>query len=83
MSHMGMKHKVWLRVEWTKNSYNGKDVDPLISPNLDEVEKLKQWCRENVGANGWNYYGLNRLNPCEFRFKRSEDLLAFKLRFGL
>jgi hypothetical protein len=78
-----MTYKVWLKVEWTKNSWTGKDQMPIITPSVAEIEKLKDWCREKVGANGWNYYGYYRIKPCEFRFKRSEDLLAFKLTFGL
>lgn len=47
------------------------------------VEKYKTWCKENVGANNWNYYGIYRKTPLRIRFKRSEDLLAFKLTHNL
>lgn len=47
------------------------------------LNEYKQWCKEKVGANGWNYFGQYRNIPYEFRFKKAEDLLAFKLTFGV
>ncbi len=47
------------------------------------IELYKDWCKECVGANNWNYYGFEKKTPCKFRFKNEGDLLAFKLRFGL
>ena len=82
MSRMGMKHRVWLKIERSVNPYNG-NTGGVITPSVKQINELIEWCKENVGANGWNYYGLYREKPCEFRFKRGEDLLAFKLRFGL
>jgi hypothetical protein len=55
----------------------------VIKPDWKEIEVYKNWCKEHVGANNWNYYGEYRTIQYEFRFKNSEDLLAFKLRFGL
>lgn len=46
-----------------------------------KLHKYKEWCKKNVGANNWNYYGQHKRVPCEFRFKRGEDALAFSLRF--
>ena len=48
-----------------------------------KVKEYKDWCAVNVGANNWNYYGYEKKRPFEFRFKKQEDLLAFRLRFGI
>lgn len=79
---MSMRNKIALGVKWTKNTWSNADQWPPVWPTHADLEKYKGWCKENVGANGWNYYGYYRKIPCEFRFKRSEDLLAFKLTFG-
>ena len=54
-----------------------------LYPHHNTIEQYKRWCKERVGANGWNYFGQYRQVPFEFRFKRPEDLLAFKITFGL
>ena len=54
-----------------------------LEVRFDRQEEIKEWCKECVGANNWNYYGLEKKTPCVLRFKRQEDLLAFKLRFNL
>jgi hypothetical protein len=54
-----------------------------LYPEQALLNHYSQWCKERVGANGWNYYGMYQKVPYEFRFKREEDLLAFKLTFGL
>jgi hypothetical protein len=81
-----MKHKVSFPVKFknTYNFYNFTNVVVVDEYPPDEIiERGKQWCKERVGSNGWNYYGKYRKVPCEFRFKNEEDLLAFKLTFGL
>lgn len=84
---MGMMHRIALGVVFTQttNYYSNITTSawPPISPTQAQLDIYKDWCKENVGTNGWNYYGIYRKVPCEFRFKRSEDLLAFKLKFGL
>jgi len=62
--------------------YNGPGWPP-ITPTYDEIEMYKDWCKEFVGVDRWNYYGIHKKTPCEFRFKDPKDLLAFRLRFGL
>jgi len=83
MSYMGMKHRVQLPsiTEIDKNWWTPREI--TVFQTDKEIETYKEWCKERVGVNGWNYYGKHRKVPCEFRFKRSEDLLAFKLVFGL
>jgi hypothetical protein len=61
----------------------GPLVDKHLLYSWRTIESYKDWCKEYVGANNWNYYGEHKIVPCEFRFKKSEDLLAFKIRFGL
>jgi hypothetical protein len=55
----------------------------FLCPDWRILETYKNWCKECVGADNWNYYGMHKKVPCEFRFKKSEDLLAFKMKFGL
>jgi hypothetical protein len=55
----------------------------LTNVSQDKINKCKRWCIANVGANNWNYYGYEKKRPVEFRFKKEEDLLAFRLVFGL
>jgi hypothetical protein len=83
MSHMGMKYSVQLPTTEVPNPnyYRGGMITVFATDK--EVEAYKEWCKERVGANEWNYYGKYRKKPCEFRFKREEDLLAFKLVHGL
>ncbi len=80
---MSIQNRIALKVEWAKGSYFIRDVWPIVTPTHKEIEVYKNWCKENIGANNWNYYGLYRQIPCEFRFKLPEDLLAFRLTFGL
>ena len=46
-----------------------------------EMIDYQKWCRDNVGryTRGWNY----DKNTRTFYFKRSEDALAFKIRWAL
>lgn len=81
---MGMKFKVQLPAGFTiEYNWRGAPKKVPVYPEYNIVEDYKEWCKERVGTNGWNYYGQHKKRPCEFRFKREEDLLAFKLRFGL
>lgn len=80
---MGMKYRHAIPLKYDVNYYNGKEMWPPVYPTQDQLEEYKKWCKANVGPNGWNYYGMYRKIPCEFRFKRGEDLVAFKLRFVL
>ena len=79
---MSLTYRVVLPVKWTKNTWNDTDMWPPVWPTQAMLDELKDWCKTNIGTNGWNYYGYYRKVPCEFRFKRPEDLVAFKLRFG-
>ena len=54
----------------------------ITHPTVQIVNTCKDWCKETLGTGGWNYYGMYRKIPFEFRFKRAEDMLAFKLIFG-
>jgi hypothetical protein len=78
---MGMKHKIQLPSTIEKRGWSQQPI--TIYPPDGILEEYKEWCKERVGANGWNYYGKYRKRPCEFRFKREEDLLAFRLVHGL
>ena len=53
------------------------------SPGTLQLEKYKDWCKENVGPMDWVYYGLHQKTPCNLLFRHQDDLLAFKLTFGL
>ena len=68
---------------YNHNTYSGKRLWPPVYPSYEYQYTLKEWCKENVGPNNWNYYGEYKKVPYEFRFKESADLLAFKLKFGL
>jgi len=78
---MSMMYKVQLPLTTERNPWSG--LDTTIYPLFQDIDKYKQWCKERVGANGWNYYGMYHKNPCVFKFKRAEDLVAFKLVHGL
>lgn len=80
---MSVMYRVQLPLVWTRDMWTNTEIWPIVSPSFDELELKKQWCKDVVGANGWNYYGVHKKVMCEFRFKREEDLLAFKLRFGV
>ena len=79
---MSMKHRIQLRTEWTRHPYNSNPVWPVVIPKQTLLDSCKTWCKNVIGTNGWNYYGQYRKIPFEFRFKREEDLVAFKLKFG-
>lgn len=81
MSHYGMKYSVQIPSWIEKRGWSQLPVTIYVDDK--KIESYKTWCKEQVGADGWNYYGKYRKVPCEFRFKRGEDLLAFKLVFGL
>ena len=80
---MSMKYRIAFPLVYTKNAWSGKDEYPIVSPDQAKIKTCKQWCKDRVGTNGWNYYGQYRKIPYEFRFKNAEDFLAFKLTFGL
>lgn len=80
---MSMTYRVALKPKYTKNYWSGQAQWPPYWPEQNYIDNLKAWCKERVGQNGWNYYGMYRKVPYEFRFKRKEDLLAFKMTFGL
>lgn len=80
---MSLTHRITLPTRYGQNWWTGKDVWPAVEPTQAQLDECKDWCRKNIGTNGWNYYGQYRKIPFEFRFKRTEDLLAFKLKFGL
>lgn len=67
----------------TKVNINRVDQDY----NLTSVEELKDWCYANVGNIGsWMYHRNNdygRATGWTFYFDKSEDAIAFKLKFGL
>jgi len=79
---MSMRYRIVLKMELQKDIYGRTMAWPVLSPTDDEITMYKTWCKEHVGQNGWNYYGQYKKVPYEFRFKCSEDLLAFKLTFG-
>lgn len=54
-----------------------------LYPSFETIKEYSDWCKLQVGADGWNYYGMYQRTPFEFRFRREEDLLAFRLKFGL
>lgn len=78
---MSMTYRYNLKPVFTKDSYGNMKWDPDW-PTQKDVNAIKEWCKVHVGANGWNYFGQYRKIPFEFRFKRGEDMLAFKLTFG-
>ena len=78
---MSMQYRIQLPSRTEKRGYSQLPI--TIFPPDGILEEYKEWCKERVGVNGWNYYGKYRRIPCEFRFKRGEDLVAFKLVFGL
>jgi hypothetical protein len=82
---MSMKYKVQLPIKHIEKyswSSGSKILIPDFPPDA-EIEKYKQWCKEKIGTNKWNYYGKYRKVPCEFRFKDPADATAFKLTFIL
>ena len=81
---MSMRHKIIIPITYQLNP-NGWAQQKWVPiyPEQKYIDSLKAWCREYIGVNQWNYFGQYRKVPFEFRFKRSEDLLAFKLTHGL
>jgi hypothetical protein len=81
---MSLMYKIQLPIKQEPNpNHWSRDKFLTVYPEHKYVEALKVWCKECIGSNGWNYYGMYRKVPCEFRFKKPEDLLAFKLAHGL
>jgi len=78
---MSMQFKIQIPIRKEKRGWS--QMETIVFPDPTYINMLKQWCKECVGVNGWNYFGQYRKVPYEFRFKRSEDLLAFKLAHGL
>lgn len=76
-----MKYRIQLPSTTEKRGWSQLPVTIFQPDGI--LEEYKEWCKDRVGANSWNYYGKYRKIPCEFRFKRGEDLVAFKLTFGL
>jgi hypothetical protein len=74
---------IQIPIVWPTNIWNGLLGWPQTSPAYTEISQMKHWCNERVGHNNWNYYGIHKKTPCMFKFKKEEDLLAFKLRFNL
>jgi hypothetical protein len=77
-----MNYRITLYEECTyteRNYFSGK---VWVHPNHKRIHELKEWCKEYVGQNNWCYYGHEKKNPHEFRFRNGEDLLAFKFKFG-
>ncbi len=65
------------------SAYSSYSQYKWLEVHYDKQDEIKEWCKECVGPNQWNYYGLEKKTRCVLRFKRQEDLLAFKLRFNL
>ncbi len=79
-----MRYKIQLPISYKEEyAYSGKKMLLTEFPPDAQIEKYKQWCREKIGTNKWNYYGKYRKVPCEFRFKDAGDAVAFRLTFGL
>jgi len=74
--------RIVLQPTYSYDYYN-RQVWPVLWPTDKDILDYKTWCKQHVGANNWNYYGQYQDPPYEFRFKRSEDLLAFRIRFGV
>lgn len=67
----------------TKVIFDNLDFIYIFDKGYILLTKYKSWCKENVGKDNWNYYGVHQKTPYIFRFKREEDLLAFRLVFGI
>lgn len=78
---MSMQYRIQLPITREKRGWSQEYI--TIYPPPTKIDECKEWCKATVGINGWNYYGIYRKIPCEFRFKRGEDAVAFRLRFGL
>ena len=79
---MSMKYRIQLKYSPAEMIKIALAALYAIHPTVQIANTCREWCKETIGTNGWNYYGMYRKIPYEFRFKREEDLLAFKLRFG-
>ena len=80
---MTAPHRINLPITWSTNYYSGAKTWPILYPTQEVIDPMKQWCQEVLGPNEWNYYGHAHEVPFQFRFKREEDLLAFRLWFGV
>lgn len=78
-----MKYRIQIPTKFDKSHWSGRDIWPPVEPAQAQIDIYKKWCNENAGANNWNYYGMYRRRPFEFKFRRPEDLPAFRLTFGL
>ena len=77
-----MRYRIQLPVKRERHAWvPGTYID--VYPPEEQINRCKEWCKTVIGNNRWNYYGVFKKVPCEFRFKREEDLVAFKLVFGL
>jgi hypothetical protein len=47
------------------------------------LDKYKEWCHTNISVNDWEWTGGHSYKDFRFWFRKQEDLLAFKLVFGL
>jgi hypothetical protein len=52
-----------------------------VDVNYARLNAMQKWCKENVAQDDWNYYGMYKDIPFEFKFRNGEDFLAFKFRF--
>jgi hypothetical protein len=78
-----MTYRIVLDVDYERD-YAGEIIHwSLLKPTYIEIGIYKKWCEDHVGVNNWNYYGQHKKIPFEFRFRYSEDLLAFKMKFIL
>lgn len=78
-----MVHSIFVddKVRILKNNYYSGAF--WFEYDMKKLEEYKDWCKKHVGTDNWNYYGPHKKVPCEFRFKRGEDALAFKIMFLL
>jgi hypothetical protein len=79
---MSLDHRIVLKAVLPTDMWGRTIAWPVVSPSPREIDAYMKWCKEKVGADNWQYYGEYKKIPFEFRFRRSEDLLAFRLTFG-
>jgi len=75
-------HRIVLKATLPTDIYGRTLAWPVLTPSHKDIDRYMKWCKEVVGANNWQYYGEYKKTPFEFRFRHSEDLLAFRLTFG-
>lgn len=82
---MSMMHRIQIPNNLKEFWENHRSYHSAVAlyPQQSTLNQYSAWCKERVGPNGWNYFGMYQKVPFEFRFKRQEDLLAFRLTFGL